>query len=448
MLKRLQTLWQTLKSVSAKVTPSGKLGHALLVAGGMVALSVMAFFLGQRTGLGRADADPPIQTLSVLDQGMSPEIPSIVAYIYGNIPVTRDELGMYLVERFGKERTEYLVNRKIVEMACRNRGIVVTNAEIEAQIDVDLQSMGAGLTRKDFENHILHRFKKTMFEWREDVVRPKLLLAKLVKPTIVVTEEDMTKAFEARFHEQVKVRLIVFQTKDKHAEDVWHRVKDDEVAFKEEAKKQFLPNLQANGGEVPPIHKHFGDPRIEKEAFGLQDGQVSALIEMPDKSCVILKRDGIVPRNDKVAMDQVRAKLYQDIADFKLAMAIPQYFNKLREEARPQIFLRNDIVRQDRMEHEAQQQINPQTRQVMHQTIQPSTGPVVPRDGAQQEPILKFGTSAPEKKSEPASEFHVEPPPPLPKGEATPAKLPALGTNPAVAPAPAVSPPPSPAPKS
>ena len=102
MLKRLQTLWQTVKSLSAKVMPSSKWGHALLVAGGMVALSLIAFFVGQQTGLARVEGQQPNQNGMPVIDGTSPDVPSIVAYINGNTPVTREELGMYLIERFGR----------------------------------------------------------------------------------------------------------------------------------------------------------------------------------------------------------------------------------------------------------------------------------------------------------------------------------------------------------
>ena len=42
-----------------------------------------------------------------------------MATIYGNIPITREELGEFLISRFGADRLEFLVNRKIVEKRAR-----------------------------------------------------------------------------------------------------------------------------------------------------------------------------------------------------------------------------------------------------------------------------------------------------------------------------------------
>src|SRR5580692_10686650 len=38
----------------------------------------------------------------------------IVAYVYGNIPVTREELGDFLIMRGGHEKLDLLVNKRII----------------------------------------------------------------------------------------------------------------------------------------------------------------------------------------------------------------------------------------------------------------------------------------------------------------------------------------------
>src|SRR5438874_2664672 len=40
----------------------------------------------------------------------------VVAYLYGNVPVTREELGDFLIARGGHEKLELLLNKKIIEI--------------------------------------------------------------------------------------------------------------------------------------------------------------------------------------------------------------------------------------------------------------------------------------------------------------------------------------------
>src|SRR5262249_54083795 len=48
------------------------------------------------------------------EPGPTPLPNQVVAYINGTIGVTREELGEYLIERYGAEKLEFLVNRRII----------------------------------------------------------------------------------------------------------------------------------------------------------------------------------------------------------------------------------------------------------------------------------------------------------------------------------------------
>jgi hypothetical protein len=261
-----------------------------------------------------------------------------VAYIYDNIPVTREELGEYLIARHGKERIEFLVNRKIVEMACMNKGIVITESMIEAQLLQDIQEFGPNMRMQDFENQVLKRFNKTLYEWREDVIRPKLALTELVKPLVKVEPQDIQKEFEARYGPKVECRMIVLEKDHPHPQKVWEEVRQSESAFLAAAGKQGIAALASRNGLVPPIHTHFPDEGIEKTAFSLKAGEVSGLIQVKqDKTWVILRCEKHIPADQTTRLNEVHMKLYREVEDRKRAEKIPQLFNELRLAAHPNI---------------------------------------------------------------------------------------------------------------
>ena len=136
-------------------------------------------------------APAPLPQALASDPGQSRE----VAYIYETIPITREELGEYLIARFGTERLDLLVNKRIIEIECRKAGVEVTQAEIDEKLNNDLT--GLNVDRKTFVDKVLARYKKTLYEWREDVLRPQILLAKLVRSRVKVTDEDLRKAHDA-----------------------------------------------------------------------------------------------------------------------------------------------------------------------------------------------------------------------------------------------------------
>src|SRR5438094_4897401 len=105
------------------------------------------------------------------------------------------------------------------------------------------------MSRQDFVNKILKRYGKTLYEWKEDVIRPKLALTKFCKDKVQVTEKDIQEAFEAQYGEKVECRMIVLpQEMPPHQRaELWARVSKSDAVFDEEAKKQFVAQLAAQG---------------------------------------------------------------------------------------------------------------------------------------------------------------------------------------------------------
>jgi hypothetical protein len=318
---------------------------ALVVLGA----SAAAFYWGRLGGSAKVDAQqvqPQLGAAGQSAQAQSDYARRVVAYIYDNMPISREELGEFLIARFGQQRIDFLINRRIVEMTCQAKGIYVTDLEVDAQFKEDLKSLG-NLPVQDFITHVLKPRGKTLYEWKEDVLRPKLMLAKLCKPMVEVTQQDLVKAYEARYGPKVQCRWIVFQKGDKHMADVWTKISQSEAEFANYAKVQFIQTLAAKGGEYTPIHKHFGDAKIEAAAFALQPGQVTPLMEMPDGSYVVLKCDKHLPADSTKNFDSVRLDLHKEMTEIKLAQKMEEYFADLRKQAHPRVLITSQVRQED-----------------------------------------------------------------------------------------------------
>jgi hypothetical protein len=159
--------------------PSGPALRKFFIIAGFVACTAAAFWYGRQGAQVTATTPDPKPLLrGSLGVGSLPEGYSgrVVAHIHGQ-PIYREELGEYLIARFGADRVEFLVNRRIVEKECTGKGIVVSDAEVAAQLDADIKALGPLMTESEFTNNILKRFNKTLYEWKEDVIRPKLQLS-------------------------------------------------------------------------------------------------------------------------------------------------------------------------------------------------------------------------------------------------------------------------------
>src|SRR5689334_6421923 len=84
----------------------GKVFWGLVVA----SIVVAAFFWG-RYGSNSAKAIPPIDhnltaITSVFNRGTADYKQRVVAYLYGNMALTREDLGEYLITRYGMDRLQ------------------------------------------------------------------------------------------------------------------------------------------------------------------------------------------------------------------------------------------------------------------------------------------------------------------------------------------------------
>jgi hypothetical protein len=267
----------------------------------------------------------------------------VVAYIYGTIPITREELGEYLIARMGSERINNLINRRIIEHVCQQKGIEVTQAEVEADLAETIKGLNLH-SAKEFENTLLKRppYNKTLYEWKEDAVRPRLLLTKLCRERVHVTDEDLKKAYEAYYGEKIECRIIMWQLEMKHhvEMEIYPKIRDSEAEFDKEAKKQASPNLAAHGGRLEkPIGRNTtGNEDMERAIFNLQPGEVSRLIETPE-GLVVFKCDKRIPASTAVKLEDVRDRLTKECMDRKIQIEIAKVFKELRDEAKPQNFL-------------------------------------------------------------------------------------------------------------
>src|SRR5262245_41274001 len=101
----------------AKMKPSPWLTQKLIILAVIVGVGVGAFCWGRK------------QTATANSKGEdenSDYKTRVVARLYNDtVPVTREELGEYLIARFGAERIKFMLNRKIVEMECAKQGITI-----------------------------------------------------------------------------------------------------------------------------------------------------------------------------------------------------------------------------------------------------------------------------------------------------------------------------------
>jgi hypothetical protein len=265
----------------------------------------------------------------------------VVGYIYGNVPVTREELGDFLIARGGHEKLELLCNKKIIEIEAARRGITVTSVEISAGLEEDLR--GLGIPLKDFEKHVLPKYNKSLYEWVEDVIKPKLLLTKMCKDRVKVTEEDIKKEYENRFGERRQAKIICWSKEDLRAANAqWDIARKGDAEFDAIAKQQADPNLAAACGLVKPVGRHpeGQDETVVKTLYSMKVGEISGILEVK-AGLMCIKCVAVVPAEPGVTFDdKMKAALHRELFEKRLSMEIPKFFQELKTAAAPNLLLK------------------------------------------------------------------------------------------------------------
>jgi parvulin-like peptidyl-prolyl isomerase len=310
------------------------------VLGGVALLSI-GFFLGQSQADPLA-AQPPAK--GVTPAAGTTTAPAgdnrVIAYIYGNTPVTREEFGEYLIRQFGRDKVRLFVNKKIIEMAAAKQNIVVTPQEIDAIIEQD--SARLGMTKADFIQKVLPtKYGVTLTEWREEVIKPRLILQKMCKGQLKMEEEDLKKVYENLYGEKILCKVILWPNDQaKQVLGIYDSIRKDEKAFDDAARSQLNSDLAVRGGMVDPIGRYSGPgtAKIEEMAFRLKDGQLSEMIPTPG-GVMVIKRIQSIPARKDVSYESVRESLIKELTDRQMDQEVPKMFLKLNEDAKPMFFL-------------------------------------------------------------------------------------------------------------
>lgn len=312
---------------------------------GLIAAAGAGFFAGRATSWNQANAAPPAKP-NTPPPAVETNSRFVASLYNGTVPITREDLGEYLIARHGKDNIELLVNKTIIDTECKRHGVTITDAEIDAALQQDL--VGLQVDKKSFVANVLKQYGKTLFEWREDVLKPRLQLTKLCRLNIQVTEDEIKQAFDAEFGPRVDGRIIIWpKGQEQFAFKIYDEIRASDTKFDEAARQQAVGHLAASGGRIKPFGRGAGThPKLEEDAFKLKEGQITTVIGT-DEGAVVFKLDKLIPANTSASIEQYRERLSQMVYEKKLAKEIPLQFKKLRDAANPVIFIKKDQTPED-----------------------------------------------------------------------------------------------------
>ncbi|PHS02902.1 MAG: peptidylprolyl isomerase [Blastopirellula sp.] len=276
----------------------------------------------------------------------SKQMPGVAVVINGR-QISTLELQEECIVRFGLEVLEGEINRTVLTQALETRQILVTEADLDAEIKRAAYSFGFLLDdgkTPDLEGWLekVTTDQGVSVElYVRDAVWPTVALKKLVQDRVKITDEDLRKGYEANYGERAQILAIVLDTQ-RRAQEVWDMARRNptEKFFGElSAQYSIEPVSKNNDGQVPPLRRFGGQPALEEEAFRLQHGELSGIVAV-GKQFIILRSLGKT-KSTIDSIEDVREELTRDIMEKKIRVEMSKEFELIRQDAQIHNYLAN-----------------------------------------------------------------------------------------------------------
>lgn len=316
--RRFRWLWMLLSG-------SVVVGVALLIRFGLTGSQAEA------DGTQRLAANDRSGVASAKPAGEARKPSSTVAVVDGQA-LGREVLAADCLKYHGREVLGSVTNRVLIEQHCQQRGIVITQEELDKEVQQTARRFGVPvdhwLTMLEAERGI------TADHYVKDIIWPTIALRKLAANQLQVTDDEVAQEFGSRFGPRVRIRLI----------SVGNRPLADKVRAMAAAAPEDFAKLAGKfsndvdsasaGGMIPPVCRHAGDPQLERIAFALHPGDVSEVIPV-NNQFLILKCESHMPGNppNKSLMPVVEKDIQTTILDRKLRSAGADLFKELQKKA-------------------------------------------------------------------------------------------------------------------
>lgn len=254
-------------------------------------------------------------------------------------PIPYEALAKECVERHGREVLENMINRTIIRQACADRGVTVSENEVDRTI-IEI-SKKFGLEVDQWYKMLQAERSLTPEQYRRDVIWPMLALKKLAGKDVTITREMLQMAYEDNYGPRVKCRMIVLDN-PRRATEIWEKIKATPDDFEALARDYSVePNSRALGGTIPPIRKNSEGTHeaLRKAAFEFKEiGEISGVIQVGQGQYVILKYEGQTEPIEHSVQD-VQAPLHAELEEREVQKLVGTTFEKLQQTARVDNFL-------------------------------------------------------------------------------------------------------------
>ena len=204
--------------------------------------------------------------------------------------VTYDDLAKECVARYGAEILDNLINRRIIQQACDQHGITVSESEVKGEVNRIAKKFG--LDEENWLKMLQAERNVTPAQYYNDIIWPMLALRKLAGETVEISDKELKLAFDRNYGPRVKAKAIVLDN-PRRAREVHAKVVANPEDFSKYVTEYSIdPNSRALGGVIPPIPRHAGNEKLEEVVFKLKENEISSVVQVGVNQYMIVLCEG------------------------------------------------------------------------------------------------------------------------------------------------------------
>ncbi len=251
------------------------------------------------------------------------------AAVVNGTDITQQQLADACLARYGSVVVGTLINKSIIEQACLQQGIVVTDADVAQEIDAMARRFS--VPREQWLALIQRERGVTEQQYCSDIVWPMLALRRLARDSFEPTDQQIEEQFQNQYGPTVKARIIVASSQAE-AEAIRAEVVAAPDTFGAVAREKSIDVGSASvGGWVQPIRRCSGSPAFEAVAFGLTEGGISEVVQVADQF-IVIKCEGHLPAAD-ATLAAVRPQLAEALREKQARLQSTNVFEQLQQVA-------------------------------------------------------------------------------------------------------------------
>lgn len=252
----------------------------------------------------------------------------IVANV-GDVKITKDELHEQLMDNYGDQTLDAMINDKIVDMEIKKEKVSVSDDEIKKEMDKYIEQSGG----EEAFNSALQQQGLQKKDVEKDIVR-FLSIQKILEPRIEITDDEIKEYFEnnkASFDQEEQVEASHILVKDEKTANEVKKKLDDGEDFAKLAKEYSKDEANAeSGGELGFFGKGKMVKEFEDKAFSMKVDEISDPVKTEHGYHIIKVTDKKEAKEAKLAdhKDEIKEQLF----DQKLQTEYQTWLNEKKED--------------------------------------------------------------------------------------------------------------------